>query len=114
MEKRYSVLRFIGTIYKLLGIIVLILAVLVSLGACAGVLMGGAAFRDTAAQTGVPILGTVVGGLILAFFGLLYGGGIGLTLFAAGDFISLLLALEENTRSTVALLRGQPAPTVPH
>jgi len=36
-----------------------------------------------------------------------------LTLFAAGDFISLLLALEENTRSTAALLRVQPAPPGP-
>jgi hypothetical protein len=114
MEKRYSVLRFIGTIYKLIGIIVLILAVLGSLGACAGVLMGGATFRDTAAQAGVPILGSLLGGIIVAFIGLLYGGGIGLALIAAGDFISLLLALEENTRSTVALLRAPPAPPAPH
>ena len=110
MEKRYGVLRFIGTIYKLLGIIVLILAVLVALGACAGALVGGAAFRDTATQTGLPFLGSVVGGIVIAFFALLYGSAIGLGLFAAGDFISLMLAVEENTRTTAALLRGQAAP----
>lgn len=114
MEKRYGVLRFIGTIYKLIGIIVLVLTVLGALGACAGVLVGGAAFRETAAQSGVPILGSLVGGLIIALFGLLYGGAIGLTLFAAGDFVSLLLALEENTRSTATLLRGNPVPPTLH
>ena len=114
MEKRYGALRFIGTIYKLIGIIVMLLSVLLALGACAGVLVGGAAFRETAAQSGVPILGSLIGGIIVAVFGLLYGGAIGLTLFAAGDFISLLLALEENTRSTAALLRGQPAPPASH
>ena len=110
MDKRYGALRFIGTIYKLIGIIVLLVTVLGALGACAGVLVGGAAFRETAAQSGVPILGSLLGGIIVALFGLLYGGAVGLTLFAAGDFISLLLALEENTRSTATLLRAQPAP----
>ena len=114
MERRYGALRFIGTIYKLLGIIVLLLTVLGALGACAGVLVGGAAFRDTATQSGLPILGSLVGGIIVAFIGLLYGGAIGLTLFAAGDFISLLLALEENTRSTATMLRGQAVPPAPH
>jgi len=110
MEKRYGALRFIGSIYKLIGIIVLVVTAIGALGACAGVLVGGAAFRDTAAQSGVPILGSLLGAIVVAFFGLLYGGAIGLTLFAAGDFISLLLALEENTRTTATLLRAQPVP----
>jgi hypothetical protein len=115
MEKRYGALRFIGTIYKLLGIIVLILAVLASLGACAGALIGGENFRAAAAQSNFPLLaaGPIVG-IIFAFFGLLYFSVIGLALIAFGDFISLMLSVEENTRTTAALLRGQaPAPSVP-
>ena len=117
MEKRYSALRFIGTIYKLIGILVLVLTVLGALAACVGALLGGTALSQAGSQSGVPFLpflSSAIGGLFLAFFGLLYGGAIGLTLFAAGDLISLLLALEENTRNTAALLRGQPAPPAPH
>jgi hypothetical protein len=114
MEKRYGVLRFIGTIYKLLGVIVLLLAILVALSACVGALVGGAAFRETAAQSGVPVFfSSLLGGIIVAFLGLLYGGAVGLGLIAAGDFISLLLAMEENTRTTAALLRAQPASPAP-
>lgn len=111
VETRYRALRFIGTIYKLFGIIVLVVTALAVLAACVGILVGGAAFRASAAQSGVPFLGGggIVGGIIVAFFGLLYGGAVGVTLFAAGDLVSLLLALEENTRTTAALLRGQPA-----
>ena len=65
MEKRYRVLRFVGTIAKLVGIIILILTVLGALGACAGVLAGGAAFRDTAAQTGLPLAGGIIGASLL-------------------------------------------------
>jgi hypothetical protein len=113
MEKRYSVLRFIGNIYKLLGVIVLILAVLGSLGACAGVMLGGTAFRESATQTGIPLLGSFVGGIIIAVIVLLEGVVVGLSLFAAGDFISLLLSVEENTRATAAHLRAPPAPPAP-
>src|SRR3954471_9286004 len=114
MEKRYGALRFIGTVYKILGIIILVLAILGALGACAGALVGGASFRDVAGQTGLPVLGGVIGAIIAAVFALLWGGVIGLALIAFGDFISLMLSVEENTRTTATLLRGQPpAPSVP-
>ena len=44
----------------------------------------------------------------------LNAGVVGLALIAFGDFISLMLSVEENTRTTATLLRGQPpAPSVP-
>jgi hypothetical protein len=114
MEKRYGALRFIGTVYKILGIIILVLAVLGALGACAGALVGGASFREAAGQTGLPILGGLIGGIVAAVIALIWGGVVGLALIAFGDFISLMLSVEENTRTTAALLRGQaPAPSVP-
>ena len=114
MEKRYGALRFIGTVYKILGIIVLVLALLGALGACAGVLIGGASFSDAARNSNLPFLSGVIGGIIAAVFALIWGGVVGLALIAFGDFISLMLSVEENTRTTASLLRGQPpAPSVP-
>lgn len=116
MEKRYGALRFIGTVYKILGIIILVLAILGALGACAGVLIGGASFADPARNSNLPLpfLSGVVGGIFAAIFALIWGGVVGLALIAFGDFISLMLSVEENTRTTATLLRGQPpAPSVP-
>ena len=49
------------------------------------------------------------GGLLISLALLLYGFGIAVTLFAAGELVYLLLALEENTRITAQLLRrGEP------
>ena len=44
------------------------------------------------------------GGLIFIGFVILNGGGLSLTLFAIGEGISLLIAMEENTRATTMLL----------
>ena len=97
----------------LVGIAALPIWVTLTVAACGGILVGSASFGDLSRQSNLPFLSGVVGGVIVAALGLLYGGAIGLTLYAAGDFISLLLALEENTRATANLLRGQPNPETP-
>jgi hypothetical protein len=52
-------------------------------------------------------VGSALGGII-AGLGLLIGGALsGLTLFATGEGISLLIAMEENTRATAAYLTAQ-------
>jgi hypothetical protein len=80
---QFTALRTIGGIYKVLAIVVGIVTVLIALG-----------------------LGSTFG--FLAMVGaLVYGGGIGLTLYAAGEAVYLLLALEENTRLTATLLQRQ-------
>ncbi len=75
MEQRYTALRTIGSIYKVLGIIagaITLLAVL-GLGRFLGSFLGGG----------------FLGILVM----LIYGGGIALTLYAAGEGVFLLLAL---------------------
>jgi hypothetical protein len=108
MEHRYGALRVIGTIYKIFGIIVAILTVLAVLLICATAFLGVAAFSELGRETGVNVFRGGIGALIGGIFATLYGGGLAITLYAAGDFIYLLLALEENTRTTAMLLRGQP------
>jgi hypothetical protein len=85
MEQGYTALRTIGTIYKILGAITMLATVLV-------VLISGGFFR---------------GGVLGGFLALIGGAAIALTLYAAGEGVFLLLALEENTRLTATLLQRQ-------
>jgi hypothetical protein len=87
MQQSYTALRTIGTIYKILGVITVIATVLVALGV--GRFFG-------------------TGGV----FALIGGGAIALTLYAAGEGVFLLLALEENTRLTATLLQRQAGATI--
>lgn len=115
MEKRYSALRIIGTIYKVLGVIAGVITIIMVLAICGASVMGGAALDTLGQQFGggmgsAGMFGGIFGGLIGAFFVIIYGGGLAVTLYAFGEGIDLLLALEENTRATAMLLRQQQSP----
>jgi hypothetical protein len=112
MEKRYTALRTIGTIYKILGIVVGVLTILAVLAVCGGSILGGAALNNLGSQFGGSIgmggiFGGVVGGAIIGIFVLLYGGGAAITLYALGEGIYLLLSLEESSRTTALMLTNQ-------
>ena len=125
MEKRYKVLRTIGTIYKILGIVAAVITVLALLASCAMIFFGSSALSDLSRQLGrefgnMPyrMMGTVFGGLLAAVSAIIYGGGLALSLYALGEGVYLFIAIEENTRTTAALLAQQPAqqaspPTAP-
>lgn len=100
MEQSYPALRTIGNIYKLLGSIVGAITALAVIGLCASGLASG---RDTVFGPFGGILGGLIGSLLVT----LYGGGIALTLYAAGEGMFLLIALEENTRATALALQRQ-------
>jgi hypothetical protein len=113
MEKRYNALRTIATIYKVAGIIILILTIISILGICATSVLGGTMFNRFSRDYGyIPsgTIGGVLGGLIASLISILTGGGLALTLYATGEGIYLLLAMEENTRATAALLQRQLNP----
>ena len=112
MKKHYQALRVIGTIYKVLGGIVGVITILLVLGICATSVLGGAAMdtlgREFGGDTGFAgLFGGLLGGLIGGVLAIIYGGGLAVTLYAAGEGVYLLLALEENTRATVMLLQQQ-------
>jgi hypothetical protein len=112
MEQRYTALRTIGTVYKILGIISGVITILAILGICAASVLGGAALGELESQLGGSygmggMFGGVFGGILLGFLAILYGGGISITLYAFGEGIYLLLALEENTRTTAQMLTQQ-------
>lgn len=100
VEKRYPVLRILSIVYKVLGGIVGVFTLLAAIAFCIAGFVGGAA-ADVLDDFSVGNLrfGSVIGGLIMSFLFLLYGGFAALTLYAGGEFVSLLLSMEENLRA---------------
>ncbi len=108
MEHRYHALRTIGTIYRVLGYIVLGLTIVAFLGICIFSVVGGTAGYAISRQYGY---GTgLLSGIAVSLGALLYGGITAISLIAFGEGINLLLALEENTRKTAILLDNQNKP----
>lgn len=109
MESKYRALRTIGTIYKILGIIIGALTLLSILGFCATSLLGvgGAAFSRDLPNILGGAAGGFVGAIIFSVFALLYGGGLAITMYAFGEGVDLVIALEENTRRTAAFLERE-------
>jgi len=110
MEHKYRALRIVGTFYKIFGAIIGIITIISILSFCVMSVAGGAAIRSMGNQLGFYSGGIVEGlivGLVFTLFALLYGGGIAITLYALGEGISLLIAMEENTRMTSQLLQKQ-------
>jgi hypothetical protein len=101
MEKKYTVLRIIATLYKIVAVIILVLTVL-------------SVVFTVIAQPRIDFgFGLPSGPLVLAFlivmavFELLIGGMIFLGVFALGDLIYILINIEENTRFTALLMRDR-------
>lgn len=104
MEKRYRALRIVGTMYKIIGGVVLILALVSAVGACLAGILGGASLSQFSQDFGnnlgrMGLFGPALGGILAGLGMLIFGGLGGLTLFATGEGIYLLLAIEENTRA---------------
>lgn len=110
MEKKFKVLRVIGTIYKVLGIIVGVISILLALGICLTSILGSTALNELGRELGGdtnlgPLFGGFLGGAIVSLGAIIYGGSAAITLYAAGELVFLLLSLEENTRMTASLLQ---------
>jgi hypothetical protein len=126
MEKRYQALRVVGVVYKVLGVLAAVLTVLAVMAVCAGSAAGSATVRSLLGSQGLGLpsgmmRGTLesaitVASTLSAIIVALYGLFMAITLYAVGELISLLLAMEEHTRSTATLLQqhiSPPAQTPP-
>ena len=111
MEKRYAGLRLTGTIYKVLGIIIGVITVLGALGICLTSILGGSLASSLGGSADLMgPLGGVVGGVVGGLVALLYGGAMALGLYAFGEMMHLMVAMEENTRATAMLLQKRETP----
>jgi hypothetical protein len=111
MEKRYKALRFIGSVYKVIGIIVGVIAILGAIGFCALSAIGGSALSSLSSSYGGSgaggLFSGLLGGVLAGGIILLYGGITALTMYALGEGVYLFIGLEENTRGTLELLQKQ-------
>ncbi len=112
MEKKFRVLRIIGTLWKILAWIVLVGGILSSLGILAAGIFGGGFMQQLGQQAGQgAFLFNALGGIIGFVIGLISSAFYFLILYAAGEMIYLLLAIEENTRG--ASSQGQYQSSAP-
>ncbi len=113
MKKKYNTLRFMGTLYKLTGILLALLTVLMAL---LMVVLGAQVQRqfEQVAETlnpdsrSAPASSPDSDGLLglFTFIVILIPGLIlSMTVYGFGEAMFLLLALEENTRATALFLR---------
>jgi len=112
MEQRYHALRTIGTIYRVMGYIVLVLTILAVIAICGVSIISGTALESASQQfgfnsSGSGLAGGLFGGLIASIFAILYGGFVALSLVALGEGIYILISIEENTRKTALIIDNQ-------
>jgi len=110
MENKFRVLRIIGTLWKILAWIALIGGILLAIGVLLiGILgSGGIILRqfgqDPSLMPGaVGVVSGIAGFIISVIISIIYF----LMLYAVGELIYLLLAIEENTRQTMHLMREE-------
>lgn len=98
MENKFKALRIVSVIFKVLAWIVAaftvigFIAMLVAGTALSGMSRGYGAYGG-----GIGAMGAL-GGIGMAFFILIYGAFMFVSLLAASDMILVFLAIEENTR----------------
>jgi hypothetical protein len=102
VPKRFGVLRFFGTLLKVIAWIVLVLGILSAVGAIfAGGFLTSALPPEADTYAGlVSAGGGIVAALLIVLLSLFYF----LILYVAGEQLHLWIAVEENSRLTAALL----------
>jgi hypothetical protein len=99
VPKRFGVIRFFGSLLKVLAWIVLVLSIISAVGfGIAGSALGN--FIPGGASDLVTAGGGIAAGIGILIVGLMYF----LILYVTGEVLHLQLAVEENTRLTAALL----------
>ncbi len=102
MDRRFTALRVIGTVFKVLAWISLIFGLLGAIG----MLILGFALSGEQGPLGLD-LGGPLAGIAMFVVALIIAAVSFLALYAVGESVYLLLDLEENTRRTAFILQQQ-------
>jgi hypothetical protein len=119
VETKFRVLRLVGTLWKILAWVVLAVGILTSLGMLITTIVGGAGlrelFEDMTEGVGIEIPTWLdwLGGVALFFVSLVGTLLNFVVLYAGGELVHLLLAIEENTRLAYEQLQWLQAGTAP-
>jgi hypothetical protein len=108
MSRQFTALRGVGTIFKVLAWLSLIIGVLAAVGS----LIFGFALTDQLGLPGIDLGGPMAG--IAAFVVALVVAILYFLIFyAMGEVVYLFLCIEENTRRTAYFIQQQAAPPEP-
>jgi hypothetical protein len=112
MKKKYGALRTIGTIYKIIGVVIAIFTVIGALGICIVGFAGGSMMQGATSLLGeqsgsMNPAGAGIAGVLMAIWVLITGAISSVSIYALGEGVYLLLDLEENTRKTSDLLESR-------
>jgi len=100
MKKRFGVLRTLSTILKILGIVVAVGALIGGLVALVVSFSGGDLFESMGLDETSGIFVGLFGAIMFGVVDLLYAA----LLYGYGEFLMLMISIEENTLRTVTLL----------
>jgi hypothetical protein len=102
MEKKYRALRFVGTVFRIIGIVLGVITILGALGFCASSILGGVGLESLVEQMDsdlqLPGVGMAAFGIVMGVVMLIYGGISAISTYAIGDVIYILIDIEANTR----------------
>jgi len=107
MEKRFKVLRFVATLYKIFAWIALAVGIVGMLGAIVTGIVRGPIISQMARGSVGAAIGGIIGGIVGGVGILLIAALYFLLLYAVAEGIYLLLSIEESTRQTAYLLSQQ-------
>jgi len=102
VPRRFAILRFFGSLLKVIAWIFLVLSIIAAIGAALGGTMLAPFLEQWLPQGAAMVTagGGIIAGIVALIFGLFYF----ILFYALGERIQLTLAVEENTRLTAALL----------
>ncbi len=100
MRKRFQVLRIIATIFRILGIVTAAVALVLGMITLVMSMAGNQIWQFIGIDANIGFFGS----LAAAFLIILLGAFKALIMYGAGELISLLLSIEENTHNTALLM----------
>jgi hypothetical protein len=100
MKNRFGVLRILATVLKVLGIITAALSVLGALGTLVASFAGGSLWSMLGYDANAGFFVGLVGAFGILILGALYA----VIMYGYGEFIMLMISMEDNTFKTVKLL----------
>ncbi len=113
MQKKFGALRFIGTIFKILGVLIGIIAILGTIFLIAAFSMSGTILNSVLGQYGyqAEIGGYgVIAGVVTGILAFIVGGVWSLSTYGLGELCFVMIAIEENTRGTFSLMQSSAKP----
>jgi hypothetical protein len=100
MKKRFQVLHMIATVFRILSIVTAAVALVLALVTLVMSMAGDQIWKLVGLDGNIGFFGSLMAAFLIVLIGVLKA----IMMYGAGELISLLLSIEENSHNTVLLL----------